>query len=41
MTCTVDRTEASRATFSEARPAKKLSSGIDTVNRYVTLPFLA
>ena len=30
-TCTVDRTEASRATFSVARPAKKLSSGIGTV----------
>ena len=31
LTCTVDRTEASRATFSVARPAKKLSSGIGTV----------
>ena len=30
-TCTVDRTEASRGTFSVARPAKKLSSGIGTV----------
>ena len=30
-TCTVDRTEGSRATFSLARPAKKLSSGIGTV----------
>ena len=30
LTCTVDRTEASRATFSVARPAKKLSSGIGT-----------
>ena len=30
-TCTVDRTEVSRATFSVARPAKKLSSGIGTV----------
>ena len=31
LTCTVDRTEASRAIFSVARPAKKLSSGIGTV----------
>ena len=30
-TCTVDRTEASRAIFSVARPAKKLSSGSGTV----------
>ena len=38
LTCTVDRTEASRATFSVARPAKKLSSGIGTVYRIRASP---
>ena len=37
-TWTVDRTETSRATFSLARPAKKLSSGIGTVYRIRASP---